>query len=253
MTLDTDTMIDSLVDGAKPSQPFALFALAADDERSELARRVEAAVFLDAFGDTRQLLAEEYGPYESSTVFLVAVDLLRGRPVGAVRAISGAGGPPKLFSDLERDWGRSWDQVAASLDEPLDPRRSWELATWSVDPSYRSSSAEGLIGGLLGAAFVALANRAAAEWMVAIIDVGVVGRVEELLSTPSRHFPGCPPIPFLGSGASVPLWANIPRCIARLDEDDPARARLLRGLEGFEPVVYAPDWTALSDAHRVGA
>ena len=43
MTLDTDTMIDSLVDGAKPSQPFALFALAADDERSELARRVEAA------------------------------------------------------------------------------------------------------------------------------------------------------------------------------------------------------------------
>jgi hypothetical protein len=173
--------------------------------------------------------------------------------VGAVRAISGAGGPPKLFSDLERDWGRSWDQVAASLDEPLDPRRSWELATWSVDPSYRSSSAEGLIGGLLGAAFVALANRAAAEWMVAIIDVGVVGRVEELLSTPSRHFPGCPPIPFLGSGASVPLWANIPRCIARLDEDDPARARLLRGLEGFEPVVYAPDWTALADAHRVGA
>ena len=41
--------------------------------------------------------------------------------------------------------------------------------------------------------------------------------------------------------------------LATLDEDDPARARLLRGLEGFEPVVYAPDWTALADAHRVGA
>ena len=75
-------LASSVIDGAgNPTEPFGVYVFTADEPAAELARYVERTVFEEAFGNPRELLEAEYGPYESSTVFYAVLDHRRRLPV----------------------------------------------------------------------------------------------------------------------------------------------------------------------------
>src|SRR5216684_4710946 len=99
-------LIDRTIDVSVP-EVFGSYLFLDSDPAAEIARSVERAVFLEAFGNTPELLAAEYGPYESSSLFLCIVDHRARRPAGAMRLIlpriSGPG--LKSVNDVEKAWG----------------------------------------------------------------------------------------------------------------------------------------------------
>ena len=139
-------LADLAIDGGA-TEPMGLHLFATDDRRAELARHVERVVFGESFGNTPDLLAAEYGPYEAHSIFLCVLDYRRRLPAGMVRLIlpdlDGSG--LKTFDDIEPIWGVSVDELLrrSSLRMPLD--RTWDFATLAVDPAYRAPAAAGLV------------------------------------------------------------------------------------------------------------
>src|SRR4051795_8275660 len=86
------------------------------------ARECEAEVFLRWFGNTREQLAEEYGPYEDSSVFLVLADE-RDEVLGAVRLLAPGGRAGlKTLADVGRGpWGVDGGRVAAAAGRARRP------------------------------------------------------------------------------------------------------------------------------------
>ncbi len=77
-----------------------------DDPIANLARVNEQRVFARDLGDnhTPELMAREYGPYETDSVFYLAFDAREQRVVGSLRGIYGtAAAPPKVFDLVAGD------------------------------------------------------------------------------------------------------------------------------------------------------
>ena len=81
----TDTYLRA--SGTASPAAFGVYAFSAADPFSALARQVERAVFDEVFGNSPALLAEQYGPYEASTLFVTVLDHRRRLPAGAIRLI----------------------------------------------------------------------------------------------------------------------------------------------------------------------
>src|SRR5579875_1985596 len=100
-SLDVAELVGGL-GAARLVEPFGVYVLRSEDPAAELGRSLERAVFLEAFGNTPELLEVEYSPYESASLFLVVVDHRRRLPAGVMRVIC-PGGPAglKSLNDLE--------------------------------------------------------------------------------------------------------------------------------------------------------
>lgn len=196
----------------------------------ESTRDCEADIFLQWFGNTRQQLAVEYGPYEQDSVFIALVD--RGDEVlGCGRLLTGRRTGLKTIDDLGRaPWGV--DGVRSASAVGLDLTRTWDLATMGVRPGTgagESRSAFALYHGLISALRV---NEVAG--MVAIVD----DRVRRLLrgiGLQARPLPGAPTAPYLGSSSSTPVHAHLAAAFDRQRRDFPDAYRLVTlgvGLDG---------------------
>ena len=62
-------------------------------------------MFLEAFGNTADQLAEEYRPYEQSSFFICVLDHLRSLPAGVMRVLQPSPAGFKSLKDLETVWG----------------------------------------------------------------------------------------------------------------------------------------------------
>src|SRR5438128_969954 len=106
----------SLIDRHRPADPtvpltpFGLYLVPSHQPEAELARSIERDVFFEYFGNTPELLAEEYGRYEQASLFLTVMDHVRVRPAGMIRVIQPSPAGLKTLHDLERVW-----------EQPLDP------------------------------------------------------------------------------------------------------------------------------------
>jgi hypothetical protein len=99
-------------------------------------RECESEVFLAAFGNTRQQLEEEYGPYEDQSIFMGVFDD-QDVALGSCRVIRPGGAGLKTLNDVARE---PWfvDGPRSARAAGLDPTRAWDLATLGVRASYRS-------------------------------------------------------------------------------------------------------------------
>ena len=100
------------------------------------ARECEADVFLSAFGNTRDQLEEEYGPYEDQSLFLSVTDE-HGETLGSCREILPGPAGLKTLNDLARP---PWfvDGPRSARAAGVDPTRAWDLATLGVRRQFRS-------------------------------------------------------------------------------------------------------------------
>jgi N-acyl-L-homoserine lactone synthetase len=176
----------------------------------EAARDCEAEVFSKWFGNTREQLEEEYGPYEDSSVFLVLADR-HGQVVGEVRLIApgGRAGLKTLVDVGRAPWGVNGARAAAAVG--MDPRSTWEIATLGVRDGTEAMGKQLSLALYHGLITVARVNQMSS--FVATLDE----RVRRLLGSVgilTRALPGTATAPYLGSAASTPVYAH---CAPLLD------------------------------------
>ena len=198
----------------------------------ESARECEAEVFLRWFGNTRQQLADEYGPYEDSSVFLVLADE-RDEVLGAVRLlVPGGRAGLKTLADVGREpWGVDGGRVAAAAG--IDLRSTWEVATLGVRGGRTANRVQLSLALYHGLMTVAQVNRMSS--FVAVLDE----RVRRLLGSVgilTRQLPGTATAPYLGSTASTPVYAHFTPMLDNQRREFPDAHRLVTlgtGLDGI--------------------
>lgn len=192
-------------------------------------RQCEADVFLARYGNTAEQLAQEYGPYEDQSVFM-ALATPSGEVEAAVRFIlPGRAGLKSLVDVTGEPWHA--DAGASAAAAGLDLDRTWEIATMSAR-EQRSGGVSHIAALYHG---IALATRAnGITHTVAILDI----RVRRLLDSVGLHYrmlPGTRVRPYLGSPASVPVYADLAAMLDDQRRADPDSYRLFvhgNGLDG---------------------
>lgn len=198
----------------------------------------EETVFLDAFGNTRDQLDEEYGPYGPQSVFLVVADD-DGEVYGHCRLITPGPQGLKTLNDIGRDpWNLDAARVARLAG--IDHTQTWDIATLGVRREYRGRSwmiSLAIYHGILKAARVNGVDMA-----TAILDLDVQRALNQIdYLTPA--LPGALAAPYLGSQLSTPVFGRFSQNLDNQRRRNPDAYRLMSmgiGLDG----VRVPDDTA---------
>jgi hypothetical protein len=204
------------------------------DARGELlesARQCEEDVFLQAFGNTRSQLDEEYGPYEDQSVFVAVADD-SGHVVGACRLITPGSAGLKTLNDVGRQpWGV--DGLRSARAAQIDTSRTWDIATLGVRPDFRGGKL--MVGLAMYHAIMKSTRINEVATATAIMDE----HAHRVLSGAGYLFttlPGTRPAPYLGSESSIPVfghWAGLADAQRRTNPDAYRLVTLGIGLDGI--------------------
>ncbi len=238
-------------------EAFGAYFFTSNSPFAELARQVERSVFLEAFGNTEEQLHYEYDRYEPTSVFFCILDQRRKVPAGMARIILPSAYPGfKSLNDIEPVWDRSVDELIGQDALSLSPTRTWDLATLAVDKAYRGAAAMGLTSLGLYQSITRTAQRCGIDWVVAILDLVVYRMSRWKLHTPFRGFNGAPPLPYLGSAASLPAWCRLSEWEERLKKSDPVLCEVIfrgSGLEtALRPLNVDAAWREISSISGIG-
>lgn len=209
------------------STQLIVMRLEAEDPLGVLGRDVERRVFAEFFGNNLELMDREYGPYETYSMFLVALDVVAMRPAGVVRAIRGDRGPLKTLVDIASADG-PWrvgiaDLMSRTDGAPIPLERTLDIATLAVAPEYRAGSRSDGVSSYLYRAMVAASQFGNYSHWVGIIDEIPLAKIQ-MLGTPLKFFRGLMAASYLDSPLSVPFYSDL---------DHIADGLRPLGLEGF--------------------
>ena len=203
----------------------------------DAARDCEEEVFLQAFGNTRQQLDEEYGPYSDQSVF-AAVSDDAGHVLGACRIITPGPVGLKTLNDLSRaPWGV--DGARSARAAGLDAANFWDIGTLGVRRDARGSKTA-----------ISLALYHA---IIVGTTVNEVAGITAILDEPARRvlsmadfvlptLPGTRTGEYLGSEASTPVYGHRASVLDAQRRLNPEAYRLMTqgvGLDGIS--IPAPD------------
>jgi hypothetical protein len=238
----TSALVDANGD---PTETFGVYFVDPDDEAAALARHVEGVVFDEWFGNSPELLAAEYGPYESSSIFLVVIDHHRRLPAGMGRVILPSEHGFKTLHDIEARWGHPLDEVFDRTGRTWDLAQIWDFATIAVMPDYRGKATDGLIMlSMLQTGSQGLIMTGG-RFMICVLDVKVWEYFNATMYDAFTPYPEIAPIAYLDSPASIPTFVDFDWYGPHLLEQDRATHQMLLEDAGIPPVVRGPAWAPL--------
>jgi hypothetical protein len=226
----------------------ALLSLRFDPEADLLAatRDCEAEVFLRVYGNTRQQLEDEYGPYEHASVFIALADD-SGDVVGACRLIRPNEFGLKSMDDAARPpW--SLDVARSVRAARLDLSQTWDVATLGCRRGLKGPGR--LASAALFHALVLAVRANEVRSAVMIIDE----RVRALLAAAGmtgHTLPGAQPARYLGSAASTPVYRHCDEAFDQQRIRNPDAHRLFTqgiGLDG----IHVPSLAEFRFVERAG-
>lgn len=220
--------------------PYGFYVLRADDPASELARSVEREVFFEFFGNTPELLADEYDPYEGASLFLCVLDHHRRMPAASMRLLLPSPAGFKSLSDLGRQWEDEPAEVVRRSGLELDESSVWDVATLAVQRDYRGAASSGLVSLGLYQGLTMLAAAVDLAHAVAIFDLIVLDLVQHSFHRPWTGFAGVEPRRYLDSPSSLPVYCDVREYRARLAMIDADMYELLFAGIGMEAVISSP-------------
>ena len=209
----------------EPAGRYVALVLGPHEPLANVARAVERQVFEQTFGNDAAQMAEEYGPYEENSLFLLVLDRHRGAPAGAGRAIEGTGPGTKTVDDAPGLIGQTSEQIAAA--HGLHGEKVWDFATLAVLPQYRGLRTSLTVSSLLYRAFLVQGEREGVQHMTAMLDRGAY-RNMKLLGTPFEPLAGSGPFPYLGSPENRAVYARFPLVAGAIGEQAARLRRLAR-------------------------
>jgi hypothetical protein len=246
-----DPAVTHLSAGSRPEsidrvddRRFSLHVVSWDDPIADLAMEVERTVFLETFGNTAELLATEYDPYQRSSMFLVVLDERRQVAAGMIRIIVPSDIGLKSVNDVELLWDIGYAEACRRSGVPFAPDQTWDVATLAVSPDYRGELTLGVVSSALYQALSMAALRCGFRYHVAVMDVAVHRMVKWWFSQPFRTLDGLESRDYLGSKKSLPVWGDAVWWRQRVLQTKPELYRVMCLGEGIDS-VRAPDWDAV--------
>ena len=220
-------------------QPFGAYLFRATNPAPSLAATSNAPCSSKPSA-TPRLLAEEYGPYEASSVFICVVDQLRELPVGIMRVLLPSAEGFKSLNDLRR-YGATRRAAGRPQRRGVRPRPHVGHSHTRGGPEYRGAATHGLVSMGLYQTLTLAARRCGVDWFVAILDLPVFRMIRWKLRMIFAGYEGVGPKPYLGSAASMPAWCDVvdaERHLAATDRD--LHAILVQGV-GLEAALRPVD------------
>jgi hypothetical protein len=182
----------------------SLRLLVADSaEEKDAAQAVEARVFLESFGNTSDVMAQEYGPYADRSRFVTVIDDSDGSALGVVRLVlPDATGDLKTLTDVARDpWHLAVPDVLRAAG--LDDRPVWDVATLAVDRRHRTGASRSEVTLALCHGLYAYSRACGVDGWVTVLDDRVL-RLLRMMGVPWAAMAGATSRFYLGSPASTP-------------------------------------------------
>lgn len=169
----------------------------------DAARRIEAQVFLQAFGLTPEVMDQEYGPYEERSRFVTVIDEATGSALGAARLIlPDDAGMVKTLTDVA---GEPWRlDVADTLRAAgLSGGQVWDVASLVVDRRYRTGASGAEVTLALCHGIWRYARHCGVDGLVTVLDDRVL-RLVRAMGLRWNPMAGATSRYYLGSPASTP-------------------------------------------------
>jgi len=235
------SLVSRLIDPTAP-EPLGTYVLRHDRPEAALALHLERTVFYEAFGNTPELLAQEYGPYADASVLVCVIDHQRQVPAGMMRIIVPSAAGLKSLNDIATIWGGSVEDLYERASMAYDLESTWDIATLAVAADYRGAALSGLVGTGLYQALSVIAARSGVAQAVAILHLPVLRMMQWKFERPFTLFAGLEPRRYLDSPASLPVVCEIPSWHRRLRERDETLAGIMCEGTGLEPVIRPPRW-----------
>ncbi|AFM15188.1 hypothetical protein Mycch_0365 [Mycolicibacterium chubuense NBB4] len=196
------------------SQRFVCFEIEGSDPFANIARQLEREVFFESWGNDAATMQREYGPYEESSVFFLAIDTEASAPAGVLRMIRNSPAGLKTIVDLDDCRKSPIAPIAIPVDavqarhgiDDLD--KCWDGATAAVPRRYRRKSPTIHMQVML--TVFAAAMRDDIQHFVAVLDAPVVKTARDLLGLPLVALAGTPPFTHMDAPDNQAVYAHIP-------------------------------------------
>jgi len=238
-----------IAEGLTPSdckQPFGVYVFRPDQPEAALPLHIERTVFEEAFGNSPELLAAEYGPYDFASVLICVVDHRRRLPAGMMRIIVPSNAALKSLHDITAVWGVPFTELYRRTSIEYLPAITWDIATLAVAADYRGVAASGLVGMALYQALSMVSERCGIEHLVTILHLPVLRMIQWKFHKPFTLFKGVEAKRYLDSPASLPVVLERQVWYAHLSSVDPTLHEIMCDGVGLEPVVRQPEWDVTS-------
>lgn len=232
-----------VIDAAgSPSEPFGLYTFLPDDPEAALARWVEQSVFDEFFGNSAELLDQEYGRYEPASFFMCVLDHRRRLPAGAARVTMASERGLKTLADIESVWGQNLEQVLARSGRAWDLDLVWDAVTMAIAPEYRGKSTDGLLSLAMNSLGLRSLRACGGQDYVCVLDLEVLALFNAALHDAFIPFPGIEPMRYLDSPLSVPAFTDLADLDRRLRATDPIIHAIMFEGVGLEASVREMPW-----------
>ena len=156
----------------------------------------------------------------------------------------------KSLDDIGREWAQDVDRVLAGTGMPFDRNETWDCATIATIPEYRKGGLHGLVTMSLYQAMATAPYRFGYRWWISILDWPVYRLIQWKLSQPFSTYDGVAAGPYLGSDASLPVWADIDEWTARVFAKDLDQFELIFGGAAMPGAVKPLDWNRVEGLVR---
>ena len=193
---------------------FACFAVESTDPFANIARQLEREVFQDSWGNDAATMKREYGPYDDSSVFFMAVDTHEMVPAAALRMIRNSPVGLKTIVDLDDPVKSPIAPTTISVADVMrqhgidDLDRCWDGATAAIPRRYRRRFAIGHVQIMRVLALAAI--RENIQHFVAVLDAPVVRAARDVLGLPLAPLAGTPPFTHMDAPNNQAVYAHVP-------------------------------------------
>lgn len=208
---------------------FVAYTCGRDAELAHIPRALEAKVFLETFGNTKNDLDREYSPYEARSFFLFVYDHADSRAAAMARIIipnAVTNLQTKTTDDIESLWGLRGTDIALG-GRFLKDENYWDVATLAVDRTYKGPGRAGIVSLAIYNTIMTSAMHCGVDVVIAILDEVAYRTSKWQYHEPFKPLDTLSALPYMGSSSSLPVYCEFSAVKARLEMQKPDIAKML--------------------------
>jgi hypothetical protein len=194
------------------------FEIEGSDPFANIARQIEREVFEDSWGNDSATMKKEYGPYDESSVFFLAVDTRAKVPAGVLRMIRNSPAGLKTIVDLDDSIKSPIAPIAIPAGDVMryhgidDLDRCWDGATAAIPRRYRLKLTT--IHVQIMRVVSAAAIRENIQHFVAVLDAPVFKAARDVLGLPVVPLANTPPFTHMDAPNNQAVYAHVSSTLA---------------------------------------